>query len=83
MVYKVSHGDTDLANQPKSVKRRENDRKSIFELIEEDSALSTGDYNDDFQRSDEQIRNILKDSGKKWRKSDWISHDLLQAQKNK
>lgn len=80
---KFCNGDTELEDQPRTERPREIDREAVIEAIEEDPTLTTGDLANDFECSNEQIQKILKAAGKKWRKGNWVSHDLTQAQKNK
>jgi histone-lysine N-methyltransferase SETMAR len=80
---KFREDNTDLNDQPRSGRPREIDREAIIEAIEEDPTLPLADLADDFDCTQQQIRNILKAAGKKWKKSNWIPHALAQAQKNK
>ncbi|KAJ1368844.1 hypothetical protein KIN20_030186 [Parelaphostrongylus tenuis] len=66
----------DLADQLRSGRLREIYRELSIKAINEDTTLPTGDLADDFQCSDEQIRKILENPFKKWRKGILIPHDL-------
>ncbi|KAJ1358187.1 hypothetical protein KIN20_016524 [Parelaphostrongylus tenuis] len=83
MVYNYRNGDTDLADQLGSRRTREVDREAIIEATKKNPTLSTGDLDDDFLCSGEQIRKISKDASKKWRKDNWIPRNPTKAQKSK
>ena len=58
------NGENDLNDKPRSGRPREIDRNAVIETIDLDPTLSTEDLADDFECTQQQIRNILKHGAK-------------------
>jgi histone-lysine N-methyltransferase SETMAR len=80
---KFREDNTNLDDQPRSGRPREIDREAVIEAIDEDPTLTVRDLANDFECGVARIHEILKAAGKKWKKSNWIPHELNQSQKDK